>query len=232
MAHYEHEKTRAVEYISAMHKAMDGVENFEYYSPTARITKLKKDQLERYKTNVLTNSSFFFSADTSPVFHTLLRLYVWCCFVTEFLQWHWSMALMTSSFQWSRPRGCVSSSRHSPSPSPCTSCPKWITLRWLQTSWHQADTFIIQSSAVSNRNTEHLSDHLNSGLFMSSCLCCALLGVFAHKVCLPFSVSCPLPHTPSHIDLVSQKPLWLLNMAAEASASRHSSALPRSRSPD
>ncbi|MCJ8746978.1 hypothetical protein PDJAM_G00148050 [Pangasius djambal] len=47
MDHYEHEKTRAVEYISAMHKAMDGVENFEYYSPTSRIRKLKKDQLER-----------------------------------------------------------------------------------------------------------------------------------------------------------------------------------------
>ncbi|XP_017307505.1 uncharacterized protein si:dkey-193c22.1 isoform X2 [Ictalurus punctatus] len=47
MDHYEHEKTRAVEYISAMHKAMDGIENFEYYSPTARFRKLKKDQLER-----------------------------------------------------------------------------------------------------------------------------------------------------------------------------------------
>ncbi|KAF4074338.1 hypothetical protein AMELA_G00238360 [Ameiurus melas] len=47
MDHYEHEKTRAVEYISSMHKAMDGIENFEYYSPTARLRKLKKDQLER-----------------------------------------------------------------------------------------------------------------------------------------------------------------------------------------
>lgn len=51
MDHYEHEKMRAVEYISAMHKAMDGVENFEYYSPTARLKKLKEDQLKRYKTN-------------------------------------------------------------------------------------------------------------------------------------------------------------------------------------
>lgn len=50
--HYEHEKVRGVEYISTMHKAMDGVENFEYYSPTARIRKLNKDQLERYKTNL------------------------------------------------------------------------------------------------------------------------------------------------------------------------------------
>lgn len=53
--HYEHEKTRAVEYISAMRKAMDGVENFEYYSPAARIRKLKKEQLERYNISVLTN---------------------------------------------------------------------------------------------------------------------------------------------------------------------------------
>ncbi|XP_046697111.1 probable isoprenylcysteine alpha-carbonyl methylesterase ICMEL2 isoform X2 [Silurus meridionalis] len=45
--HYEHEKTRAVEYISAMHKAMDGTENFDYYSPTARIRKLNKDQIDR-----------------------------------------------------------------------------------------------------------------------------------------------------------------------------------------
>ncbi|XP_060763247.1 uncharacterized protein si:dkey-193c22.1 isoform X2 [Neoarius graeffei] len=47
MEHYEHEKTRGVEYISAMHKAMDGIENFESYSPTARIRKLNKEQLER-----------------------------------------------------------------------------------------------------------------------------------------------------------------------------------------
>ncbi|TSN86062.1 WD repeat and FYVE domain-containing protein 3 [Bagarius yarrelli] len=47
MDHYEHEKTRGVEYISAMHKAMDGVENFEFYSPTARIRKLNKERLER-----------------------------------------------------------------------------------------------------------------------------------------------------------------------------------------
>lgn len=45
--HYKHEKTRGVEYVSAMHKAMDGVENFEIYSPTARIRKLNKEQLER-----------------------------------------------------------------------------------------------------------------------------------------------------------------------------------------
>lgn len=50
--HYEHEKTRAVEYISAMHKAMGGVENFEYYSPTARFRKLKKEQLERCSNHI------------------------------------------------------------------------------------------------------------------------------------------------------------------------------------
>lgn len=52
MEHYEHEKTRGVEYISAMHKAMDGIKNFESYSPTARIRKLNKEQLERYTTNL------------------------------------------------------------------------------------------------------------------------------------------------------------------------------------
>uniref|UniRef100_A0A3Q3WVT2 BD-FAE-like domain-containing protein n=1 Tax=Mola mola TaxID=94237 RepID=A0A3Q3WVT2_MOLML len=33
MDHYEHEQKRAVEYVSTMHKAMNGVENFAYYSP-------------------------------------------------------------------------------------------------------------------------------------------------------------------------------------------------------
>lgn len=51
--HYEHEKTRGVEYVSAMHKAMGGVENFEFYSPTARIRKLNKEQLERFPPVVL-----------------------------------------------------------------------------------------------------------------------------------------------------------------------------------
>ncbi len=48
MDHYKHEKMRAVEYVSTMHKAMDGVENFDYYSPTALLKKLNEDQLKRY----------------------------------------------------------------------------------------------------------------------------------------------------------------------------------------
>ncbi|XP_030622505.1 probable isoprenylcysteine alpha-carbonyl methylesterase ICMEL2 [Chanos chanos] len=45
--HYQHEKMRGVEYVSTMHKAMDGVENFEYYSPTDMIKKFTEDQLKR-----------------------------------------------------------------------------------------------------------------------------------------------------------------------------------------
>lgn len=47
MDHYTHEKMRAVEYVSTMHKAMGGVENFDYYSPTSLLKKLNEDQLKR-----------------------------------------------------------------------------------------------------------------------------------------------------------------------------------------
>ncbi|KAI2664516.1 hypothetical protein H4Q32_002742 [Labeo rohita] len=47
MDHYNHEKMRAVEYVSTMHKAMDGVKNFDYYSPTSLLKKLNEDQLKR-----------------------------------------------------------------------------------------------------------------------------------------------------------------------------------------
>ncbi|XP_066510974.1 uncharacterized protein [Hoplias malabaricus] len=47
MDHYQHEQTRGVEYVSAMHKAMEGEENFEYYSPTLLLQKLNKNQLKR-----------------------------------------------------------------------------------------------------------------------------------------------------------------------------------------
>ncbi|KAM4616468.1 uncharacterized protein ACJ7VT_009344 isoform 1-T3 [Polymixia lowei] len=47
MDHYEHEQMRAVEYVSTMHKAMNGVENFPYYSPSHILNKLSPDKLER-----------------------------------------------------------------------------------------------------------------------------------------------------------------------------------------
>ncbi|KAI4881521.1 hypothetical protein NFI96_033563, partial [Prochilodus magdalenae] len=47
MDHYQHEKMRAVEYVSSMHKAMEGVENFDYYSPTVLLPRLNKKQLKR-----------------------------------------------------------------------------------------------------------------------------------------------------------------------------------------
>lgn len=45
--HYQHEQKRAVEYVSAMHKAMNGVENFPYYSPTHVLTEASQDTLSR-----------------------------------------------------------------------------------------------------------------------------------------------------------------------------------------
>lgn len=45
--HYEHEQKRAVEYVSTMHKAMNGVENFPYYSPTHVLKEVSQDKLSR-----------------------------------------------------------------------------------------------------------------------------------------------------------------------------------------
>ncbi|XP_041856614.1 probable isoprenylcysteine alpha-carbonyl methylesterase ICME [Melanotaenia boesemani] len=47
MDHYEHEQKRAVEYVSTMHKAMNGVENFPYYSPMHVVKTLSRDKLDR-----------------------------------------------------------------------------------------------------------------------------------------------------------------------------------------
>ncbi|XP_061623482.1 uncharacterized protein si:dkey-193c22.1 isoform X1 [Phyllopteryx taeniolatus] len=47
MEHYEYEQKRGVEYVSAMHKAMNGVENFPYYSPTHWLETFDQDKLSR-----------------------------------------------------------------------------------------------------------------------------------------------------------------------------------------
>lgn len=47
MDHYEHEQRRAVEFVSTMHKAMEGVENFPFYSPSHWLSRLTEDQLSR-----------------------------------------------------------------------------------------------------------------------------------------------------------------------------------------
>ncbi|KAM9360203.1 uncharacterized protein ABDE67_000839 [Symphorus nematophorus] len=47
MDHYEHEQKRAVEYVSTMHKAMNGVDNFPYYSPTHLLKNLSQDKLSK-----------------------------------------------------------------------------------------------------------------------------------------------------------------------------------------
>ncbi|XP_046872724.1 probable isoprenylcysteine alpha-carbonyl methylesterase ICMEL2 [Hypomesus transpacificus] len=47
MDHYEHEQTRAVEFVSTMHKAMNGTENFPYYSPEHILNDFDKENLKR-----------------------------------------------------------------------------------------------------------------------------------------------------------------------------------------
>lgn len=51
MDHYEHEQKRGVEYVSSMHKAMNGMENFAYYSPTHLLKRLSQDQVNRWDKN-------------------------------------------------------------------------------------------------------------------------------------------------------------------------------------
>ena len=48
MDHYEHEQTRAVEFVSTMHKAMNGTENFPYYSPEHILNDFDKENLKRW----------------------------------------------------------------------------------------------------------------------------------------------------------------------------------------
>ncbi|XP_077379101.1 uncharacterized protein LOC144019727 isoform X2 [Festucalex cinctus] len=47
MEHYEHEQKRGVEYVSSMHKAMNGVQNFPYYSPTHLLGTFDQEKLSR-----------------------------------------------------------------------------------------------------------------------------------------------------------------------------------------
>ncbi|XP_024130341.1 probable isoprenylcysteine alpha-carbonyl methylesterase ICME [Oryzias melastigma] len=47
MDHYQHEKTRGIEFVSAMHNAMTGEENFPLYSPTCVVKKLSQEKLGR-----------------------------------------------------------------------------------------------------------------------------------------------------------------------------------------
>ncbi|XP_072289891.1 uncharacterized protein [Eucyclogobius newberryi] len=51
--HYEHEQMRGVEYVSTMHKAMNGVHNFPYYSPTHVLNTFGEDKLKRVPPFVL-----------------------------------------------------------------------------------------------------------------------------------------------------------------------------------
>ncbi|MED6264027.1 hypothetical protein CHARACLAT_010417, partial [Characodon lateralis] len=45
MDHHEHEKTRGIEYISCMSRAMNGKENFRHYSPVHVVKNLSSDKL-------------------------------------------------------------------------------------------------------------------------------------------------------------------------------------------
>lgn len=77
--HYEHQKKRGVEYVSAMHKATNGVENFPYYSPSHLLRTFDQDKLNRCDTatavtvlSLFLSEHFGFSSSRVPPF-TLLH---------------------------------------------------------------------------------------------------------------------------------------------------------------
>ncbi|XP_034398483.1 probable isoprenylcysteine alpha-carbonyl methylesterase ICMEL2 isoform X1 [Cyclopterus lumpus] len=74
MDHYEHEQKRAVEYVSTMHKAMNGVENFPYYSPTHSLKQLSREKLDRVPPFVLLHGTddIIVPAESSAKFSDLL----------------------------------------------------------------------------------------------------------------------------------------------------------------
>lgn len=75
MDHYEHEQMRAVEYVSTMHKAMNGVENFPYYSPTHLLKTFSEDKLKRVPPFVLLHGTtdIIVPVESSTKFSELLN---------------------------------------------------------------------------------------------------------------------------------------------------------------
>ncbi|XP_029367149.1 probable isoprenylcysteine alpha-carbonyl methylesterase ICME [Echeneis naucrates] len=75
MDHYEHEQKRAIEYVSTMHKAMNGLENFDYYSPTHSLKTLSQDKLSRVPPFALLHgtSDIIVPVESSTKFSELLR---------------------------------------------------------------------------------------------------------------------------------------------------------------
>ncbi|KAF3695543.1 Kynurenine formamidase [Channa argus] len=75
MDHYEHERKRGVEYISSMHKAMNGVKNFVYYSPTHLLKQLSQDKLSRVPPFILLHgtSDVIVPVESSTKFSELLN---------------------------------------------------------------------------------------------------------------------------------------------------------------
>ncbi|MEQ2313536.1 hypothetical protein AMECASPLE_003001 [Ameca splendens] len=74
MDHHEHEKTRGIEYISCMSRAMNGKENFRHYSPVHIVKNLSSDKLSRAPRFVLLhgNCDIVVPVESSIKFYKLL----------------------------------------------------------------------------------------------------------------------------------------------------------------
>lgn len=72
--HYEHEQMRGIEYVSTMHKAMNGVHNFPYYSPVHVLNTFSEDKVKRVPPFALLHGTddIIVPAESSTKFSELL----------------------------------------------------------------------------------------------------------------------------------------------------------------
>lgn len=143
--HYEHEQKRAVEYVSTMHKAMNGVENFAYYSPTHSVKQLCQDKLSRWESGMMIQWK---SIEKTVMFVVYFEYK--SCFLPECLRFFCFTGPATSLSRLNLPQSSLSSSPLCPSKRLSTCCPESTTLRSSQTSCRRTGATTIPSTAASS----------------------------------------------------------------------------------
>lgn len=101
MDHYEHEQKRGVEYVSTMHKAMNGVENFPYYSPTQILREFSQDKLSRWdkhSTTMMFMKSIASGINSLSIYFSLCQS-AYICFA-PWDQWHYRSCCIFHKALW------------------------------------------------------------------------------------------------------------------------------------
>ena len=155
MDHYEHEQMRAIEYVSTMHKAMNGVENFPYYSPTHLLKEFSQDKLNKWdeKIYIEIQRSSWNLLHLLFILKTTFFTHVLFSFLPECLRSLCSTGPLTLSFPLNLPQSSRSSSPRCPWRCRSTCCPESTTLRSSPTSWRRTGASTTPSTAASNRST-------------------------------------------------------------------------------